>query len=170
MIELREPVPPALPEDLAEAERRLAELGHELPPSYREFLLEHDGGEPVRERFSFDDDGAASGSLIGEFLSARPAASPRLDLVKAAGLLNERIPRGVVPIAIDQGGNFVCVDTRGGADGPVLLWDHEREAEPADESNLTWLAPDLAAFLDGLEEPPPPPEPERRGWRKLLGG
>ena len=44
MIELKQPRPPASREALAATERRLADLGHRIPPSYRAFLAEQDGG------------------------------------------------------------------------------------------------------------------------------
>jgi len=37
------------PEALAAAKARWAELGDPIPPSYRAFLAEQDGGKPVRD-------------------------------------------------------------------------------------------------------------------------
>ena len=170
MIDLREPKPPAPAEQLEAAERRLGELGHRIPPSYRAFLAEQDGGRPVRRRFGLEGAEAGTGSRVTQFLGVGPVEPPNGNIVDTVELLGDRMLPGVLPIADDPFGNHVCLDTRDGRDGPVLFWDHEREAEPPDESNLSVVAPDLRTFLDGLEEPPPPPEPERRGWRKLLGG
>ena len=54
MIEFEEHRPPASPEALAETERRLAARGHRIPPSYRAFLAEQDGGRPVNDTFYFE--------------------------------------------------------------------------------------------------------------------
>ena len=49
----------------------------------------------------------------------------------------------------------------------MQFWDHEEEY-----GNVSEVAPDLQAFIDGLTEPEPPPaapEPERTGWRRRFG-
>jgi SMI1/KNR4 family protein SUKH-1 len=170
VIDLIEPRPPASAGDLEAAETRLADLGHRIPPSYRAFLAEHDGGEPVRGHFRFEQDDRDEEDMVQEFLGVAPVESPRLNLQRAAGILGD-MPSGVLPIALDPLGNFVCLDTRDGRDGPVLFWDHEAGFDPPDESNLYELAPDLRTFLDSLTEQPPaaPPPPPRGGLRRLFG-
>jgi hypothetical protein len=170
VIELKEPRPPAPAEALAETEQRLASLGRPLPASYRAFLAEQDGGRPVRNTFTFEQQDREQSSRVAAFLGVLPA--PDGDLAGAAGRLGD-IPPGLLPIAGDEFGNYVCIDVRDGGDGPVLFWDHEEgfdDGEP-DFSNLHEIAPNLQAFLDGLSEPEPPPaapEPERTGWRRLF--
>jgi hypothetical protein len=161
VIELEEPRPPAPPEALAEAERQLAELGRSLPPSYRAFLAEQDGGYPVRNTFTFEQGAVEQSSRVAAFLGVQPSAGG--DLVETAGLSGD-LPAGLLAIAEDEFGNLICLPAD---DGPVLFWDHEEEY-----GNVYEIAPDLNAFLDGLSEPERPPvepEPERKGWRRLLG-
>lgn len=173
MIELREPQPPAAPEDLESAEARLAALEQRIPPSYRAFLAEHDGGVPVRGYFRFEWGDRPEEDLVQKFLGVAPAPSPGMDLPKAAGLLADGLLPGVLPIAYDPLGNYVCLDTRDDRDGPVLFWAHEEGFDEPSESNLYEIAPDLATFLDDLtEEPqnaPPEPPPQPKGWRRVLG-
>jgi hypothetical protein len=166
MIDLVDPSPPVPPAELDAAERRLAELGHPIPASYRAFLTEQDGGRPVRDRFSFEQDNQPQRDAVKAFLGVRPPASPRAtNLVRTARILGDRVPYGVLPIAKDHVGNLICLDGRDGRDGPVYFWDHEYEGEPPDEANLYEIAPDLPTFLDMLREKPARPTPARRRGR-----
>ena len=167
-IELRDHRPPVSAEALAAAEARLVELGHPIPPSYRAFLADQDGGDPVRDYFSFRQGDIDQEDLLRWFFGI--AGSPNGDLVKEAESRVDRVPAGMLSIAEDGNGNAVVLDGRDGRDGPVYFWDHEFETEPPDESNLSWLAPDLETFLaDLIENPEPAPVVEPKGWRRLLG-
>ncbi|MGI8750492.1 MAG: HNH endonuclease [Thermoleophilaceae bacterium] len=168
-IDIRDDRPPVSTETLAAAEARLAELGHPIPPSYKAFLADQDGGEPVRDFFSFRQGERDQHALVQWFYGI--AESLEGDLVGEAESLIDRVPAGVLSIAGDGSGNAVVMDGRDGRDGPVYFWDHEFEGEPPDESNLWWLAPDLETFLaDLIEEPEPLPVVGPSGWRRLFGG
>jgi len=176
LIHYEEEEPPVSPEALAAAEQRLAELGVQIPPSYREFLQQRDSARPVESEFAFHQDGRPAKGEVGYFLGVAPVAFPAaMNLVDVVAIGN--IPTGVLPIADDAGGNHICLDAREGRDGPVLFWDHEEgTGEPEDESNLYFVAPDLQSFLDSLTEPEPipeellhPPKQRRFDWRRLFG-
>jgi hypothetical protein len=160
VIELKEPRPPAPSEAVAEAEERLAALGRPLPASYRAFLAEQDGGRPVRNTFTFEQNDREQSSRVAAFLGVLPA--PDGDLAGTAERLGD-LPPGMLAFAGDEFGNYICLD----GEGRVRFWDHEEEF-----GNVYDIAPDLEAFLDGLSEPEPAPaqpEPERSGWRRLFG-
>jgi cell wall assembly regulator SMI1 len=148
-------------------ENDLAQLDQRIPPSYRAFLADHDGGRPVRDCFSFEQGGRAHEDRVHVFLGVAPVPSPGTNLIDTAANLWRRAPSGVLPIARDPVGNLICLDGRDGRDGPVLFWDHEYEGDPPDEANLYVIAPDLRTFLDGLYEDPDPPVvlPRKRRWR-----
>jgi hypothetical protein len=173
MIEFKEPRPPAPAEAMAEAESRLAARGHRIPPSYREFLAQQDGGRPLKkDAFSFEQHDRPQFSRITSFFGVQPA--PGGDLTRVVETVGD-MPPGILPIARDELGNFVCIDTRDDRDGPVLFWDHEEgfDDDEVDFSNLYEIAPDLQTFLNGLSEPPPLPEEPivvstAKGWRKLF--
>jgi cell wall assembly regulator SMI1 len=172
MMEFKDERPPVSAETLETAERQLAKFGHTIPPSYRKFLAEQDGGKPVRRSFSFQHDGVEQRDRVRLFFGIAP--SPNGDLVSEVRMLGNRVPPGVLPIGGDSFGNLVCLDGRNGRDGPVLFWDHEYEGDPPDEANLYEIAPDLQTFLDSLTEPTPPTrELSQRhsatGWRRLFG-
>jgi hypothetical protein len=167
-IEIRDDRPPVPAEQIAEAESALAEIGRPIPPSYRAFLADQDGGKPVRNAFSFRQGEDEQDDLVRLFFGI--AESPNGDLVSAARGARHSLPEGLLPIATDSFGNLVVLDGREGADGPVYFWDHELQTEPPDDSALSWLAPDLETFLGGLSEyevPEPPEKPS--GWRRLFG-
>jgi len=160
-IEILDERPPVSPEALAGAEARLADLGQHIPPSYKAFLAEQDGGKSVRN--CFDQEG-----LVRLFYGI--AESPNGDLVEQAETRLGRVPPGVLPIAGDPFDNLVVLDGREGRDGPVFFWDHDFETDLPDESNLSWVAPDLATFLaDLIEDPTPAPVEQPKGWRRLFG-
>jgi hypothetical protein len=172
MIEFTDERPPVSEEALAAAEQRLAEVGQRIPPSYRAFLANSDGGRPVKNRFSFQQEDRDEGDTVKVFLGIAPVPPPASNLIDTAASLWERVPAGVLPIARDPFGNLICLDGRDGRDGPVLFWDHEYEGEDEpDEANLYEIAPDLQTFLDSLtEKPDPPPAPHlAQGWRRIFG-
>jgi cell wall assembly regulator SMI1 len=148
-LDFKEEQPPVAPQELAAAEAALAELGHRIPPSYREFLTGHDGGPPVQDTFEFEDaDGRLQRDRVHYFLGV--ADSPDGDLVETAGALHGRVLPGMLPIAGDEYGNFLLLDARDGSDGPVWFWDHEREGDDPEDAPLAYVAPDLETFLDNL--------------------
>ena len=164
---MRDHRPPVSAEALTAAEVRLAELGHPVPPSYRAFLAAQDGGKPVRDYFSFRQGDRDQHDGVRWFYGI--AAAPNGDLVREAESRVDRVPAGMLSIADDGNGNAVVLDGRDGRDGPVLFWDHEFETEPPDESNLSWVAPDIETFLaDLIENLEPPPVVEPKGWRRLF--
>ena len=168
MTDFRDERPPVPTDQLGEAERRLAELGQCIPPSYRALLAEQDGGRPVRACFRFQQEDREQVDSVKWFLGVAPALDG--DLVETAESLWERVPAGVLPIAPDPVGNYICLDGRDGRDGPVYLWDHEYEGEEPDGANLYEIAPDMQRFLDGLvEKPARAPTVGRRRRFRLLG-
>jgi SMI1 / KNR4 family (SUKH-1) len=152
-IEFKEHQPPVPAANVAAVEQGLAELGHRLPDSYREFLAMHDGGPPVQDRFVFRErEGGRQRDRIAYFLGVAP--SPDGDLLETAQALHGRAPSGLLPIAGDPYGNFLLLDTRDTEDGAVWFWDHERETDHPHESDLSHVASHFTTFLDGLGETP----------------
>ena len=152
---------------LAEAEARLAEIGTRIPPGYKAFLAEQDGGKPVRNVFSFQQHDREQEDFVRLFYGI--AESPNGDLVSRADTARDSLPADVLPIATDNFGNLVVLDGRDGRDGPVLFWDHEFQSDPPSEDDLFWVAPDLETFLAALEEDTDDLRPEEpKGWRRIF--
>jgi SMI1/KNR4 family protein SUKH-1 len=167
-IEIRDQRPPVSAERLAEAEARLADIGTRIPPSYKAFLGQQDGGKPVRNVFSFRQHDRDQEDLVRLFFGI--AESPNGDLVSEADTARDRLPADVLPIATDNFDNLVVLDGRDGRDGPVLFWDHEFQSDPPSEDDLVWVAPDLETFLAELrEDVDDEPAEAPRGWRRIFG-
>jgi hypothetical protein len=112
-----------------------------LPPSYRDYLSEQDGGwldsntQAVKEVFGLG--------------SVQDSAN----LWKILTTFADRIPSWLLPVARDEYGNLFAVSLRDQDNGSVWFWDHEEEAgegEPPSEDNITYKAKDWPGFLARL--------------------
>jgi hypothetical protein len=167
-IEIRDQRPPVSAERLAVAEARLAAIGTRIPPSYKAFLVQQDGGKPVRNLFSFRQHDRDQDDFVRLFYGI--AESPNGDLVSTAETARDNLPADVLPIATDNFGNLILLDGRDGHDGPVLFWDHEFLSDPPSEDDLFWVAPDLGTFLAELrEDVGDEPAGPSTGWRRMFG-
>jgi cell wall assembly regulator SMI1 len=115
-------------EEIAVVERALGVL---FPEAYRRFLGHHDGVTPPPNVFSV---GADNDSGVRRFV-------PLVELTATHRALADRLPAGALPVAADDCGNYICLDTAGG--GAVIFWDHETE-------HVLPVAADFAAFLEQL--------------------
>jgi hypothetical protein len=132
------PVPETAVEEL---ERR---LGRVLPPAYRAYLRQQNGGW-------LEDNNEAVKIVFG--VGADPSA---LDLWRKLDVFAGRVPSWLLPVAQDEYGNLFCVSLRDADLGSVWFWDHEEEAdegEPPTEDNLTRRDDDWTAFLASLRPP-----------------
>lgn len=134
-----EPHGPLKERRLLQFERR---LGRSLPPAYRQFLLDCNGGiprqppadevgTPMYELFALYDQAANDDSILS------------LDAA-LADLRAETNRRDVVPIGQDLGGNYLCLELSGQGAGKVFFYDHELEdfVPSADDFRqlLEWIA------------------------------
>ena len=96
-------------------------LGHTLPPSYKEFLSQVNGGAVGGIRLFGVDRG------------------DHLDFIVKLAELSSFIPsieaRIMIPFASDWGGGLYCFDTyhpTGDGEYAIWYWNHEYSEEPAD--------------------------------------
>jgi cell wall assembly regulator SMI1 len=131
---------PASEESIQRLEQR---IGQPLPPAYREFLRQHDGGplelnnRAVNEIFGLGDE-------VPDFAS----------MWNALDRYRDRVPQWLLPVANDSFGNLFALSLRAEDNGSVWFWDHEKEAdedEPPTEDNIRRVAPDWPTFLDSLK-------------------
>ena len=116
-----------------------AKLGVTLPDDYRAFLHEHNGGSPEPSDFVIsDDEGEDTVSVLyGLHRDANYSLEGNLAAYKT------HIPRSMIPIGEDPGGNQLCLGLVGAERGRVYFWDHET-------LNINEIAPSFSAFLDSL--------------------
>lgn len=100
-------------------------LGLKLPPSYRAFLLRHNGGQPTPDKFVPEDH--ASPEVLAWFM----AVNDRDDgLVALARSYRPHLHRDLLPIASDPFGNLICLGVQGDHTGQVFFWLHEGGLPP----------------------------------------
>lgn len=116
------------------------------------------GGRCEPSDFSFVEDGRTTSSVVDWFLAIYDGKSHNLYRHLLLFKIEEkRMPRHVIPIAHDPGGNLICISCAGHDGGSVYFWDHEREvdysiADDSDYSNLYFIADSFDAFINGLQK------------------
>ncbi len=132
---------------ILEVERR---LGIELPQKYRGFLLENNGGYPELPVFQMAETGELG--VIQQLFCIAPESPD--DIVRANERYHGRLPKSVLPIGYDPGGNLLVIGVSGLMEGRVLFWDHEAEGSRAGTDglgNLVLIADSWDDFLAGLK-------------------
>ena len=135
---------------IAAIERKLS---LSLPSQYRAFLLTYNGGRPRPKRFPIGDDSFSSHGQVHFFLCVKEGDSYNLeDWVTD---YYDRIPSGFLPIAVDPGGNLICLAIAGDNAGKVYFWDHEEEVEEGQTpgyENVYLIANSFHEFLNCLSD------------------
>jgi len=129
-------------------------IGFALPPSYRNFLLEFNGGQPIPEFFSVPD-WSGSASLVNDLWGILPGKWN--DLADNIELFSGRFPEGFFSIARDPGDNQILISLDGDTYGKIFFWDHENEPNYdaqylEDYKNTYFLANDFKEFLNKLKQ------------------
>ena len=131
--------PPASTDLVARLEEHVRRA---LPPPYRDYLLEQDGGRVF-------DNSEALQQILG--LGDLPEFA---SLWHKLEVYADRVPYWLLPVATDAFGNLFAVSLRDEDNGSVWFWDHEEEAdedEPPTEDNIKLMAPDWPTFLASLQ-------------------
>lgn len=135
--------------DIAAAEVR---MNRRIPPDYRAFLLRHNTAIPERTEFSLRrPDGSEETLSIASFLGIDTDYGYTIEWYVRE--YSGRIPAELLPIAIDPGGNVICLATSGKSMHALFFWDHEFEPAPEEQpayDNITFIAQSLADFVQML--------------------
>lgn len=116
----REPLPDRV---LAGAELLLGVI---FPSDYRDCVRVNHGGRPEPNGFVVPADPAPWGSGVGILLSLDPHDPNGVWGVLGRLGVDAQLPAGLVPVAEDGGGDFICLDYRGGPERlAVVYWSHE---------------------------------------------
>jgi hypothetical protein len=130
-------------------------LGTSIPLSYRDFLLNHNGGKPDLSEFSIlscAKGSANEGSVVKCFLGIN-MAEETFNLDYVLDTFRDRLPSDIFPIARDPGGNLICIATEGANLGKIYFWDHEAEVEEGDTpnyDNISLIADNFQEFMAKL--------------------
>lgn len=141
-----------------------ARVGHPPPDDYRRFRLTHNGGEPERPVSALPP----GGTDLAQYLLGLHDGPYGRSLERVCRTLLGRMPAGVIPVAGDPFGDFVCLGAGGPDRGRVLVRGHESDGhEEGDEidgegdggppvrGGLRVLAGSFAELLAGLREDEP---------------
>lgn len=117
-----------------------------LPSAYRSFVARWGVSGfrnyvvfPIAGHPPFGEEGT-----MGVFLGFTDGAG--YDVVQDYREYSGVLPRGVLPVASDPGGNFICLSLGKSSYGQVLFWDH-RWSPDASDGPLWSIAEDWLAFL-----------------------
>jgi ankyrin repeat protein len=163
------------PARLAKVEKQ---FGIRLPKEYRAFMLANNGGEPepsgvCRKR-------SKAPSLSCSYFFSIDAERSYEDWVSAyEGMKNSVevvLPKRIVPIGDDSGGNVFCISVSGKDEGKIYWWFHEHAFVPdpprrvvPDMTGITLVADSFEAFLNQFaEDPDEHPEIKTSDWVALV--
>jgi cell wall assembly regulator SMI1 len=129
-------------------DRVAATLRRELPDDYRRTIEQCHGGYPSPSEFYYDDpDYGETEGTVGELLSFDASYSD--NILRVVEDLKAQQPSGLVPIAHDGGGNFICLDYRDSATNPsIVFWLHEKRRD----KSVVLLSQTWTSFLESLHE------------------
>jgi hypothetical protein len=135
------------------------ESGITLPADYRDFLLKHNGGHPVKCRFTIP---ALREEALLEYLFAidGPAGANLEDQLSEWA---DEMPEGFLPIGRDRGGAIIIMGTMGEYADQIFYWDHQhRFVQSSAEANTYPVGKSFATFLAGLKRPEPSKKRKKR--------
>lgn len=137
--------------DISRVEKQ---LGVVLPDDYRKFLLQHNGGRPKLKVFPIYGDLADDQALLEHFYCI--SDGDEYDLARNEISLRGRLPKDMLAIGEDPGGNYICISLSNKDFGRIYYWDHEGELEniTTGQSNLYFVANSFGELLELLHELP----------------
>jgi cell wall assembly regulator SMI1 len=142
---------PALDEEqIAQAERQ---LGVSLPSDYRDFLLAHNGGHPRPNVFPLFGNKSGDQAMLEWFFGIH--SGENYNLMDEASYFRDRVPRNLLPIAADPGGNLICLSVSGPDRGIIYFWAHEEEVEEGEMpgfDNVYFVAGSFSDLINNLTE------------------
>ncbi len=127
-------------------------IGVILPQSFIDLVKECDAGIPRACDFDYFNIAFQEtwGSGIGHFLSLNH--SQETDLLKNYLQPPEFFSEGLVAIAINGSGDFICLDYRESKNNlnpPIVYWNHDADVG----KDVSFIANNFDEFLDILKEP-----------------
>ena len=130
------------------------ERGIALPNSYREFLLASNGGVPLKSSFPLSGAGNRTWETVQVFFGVG-VRWPTTELAYAYDLYAGGLAHGVVPIAGNGAGDYVCLDLRHGGER-VAFWDQRHFWGTGEwrEVDLYHVADSFAEFIASLRPSP----------------
>jgi SMI1-KNR4 cell-wall len=137
---------------LSEIQQFEKQLGVEFPKDYVNFLANFNGGEPKLDTFEYKlQDGRVWTGGVRYFFGFNLDRLQNIDFF--ASMRGDRIPENMIPIGLDDGGNFILLALNVKDKGKVYFWDHNEESEddePPTNDNVYFVANSFTGFLEKL--------------------
>ena len=137
--------PASLPteDDVAALENQ---IGYDFPEDFRTFLLETNGGQPVKYhlvRIEECKDDVLMHVFLG--IGTTPSIEETLDNI------GDELPDGFIVIASDPGGNKFLMDLSEGEPTPIYYWDRVRVFKKSKRKANTYeIASNFTEFMGML--------------------
>lgn len=125
-----------------------ADHGITLPQSYKDYLLQWNGGRPswtILDVPKWPGKATALHFLFGIH------AGKRNNLGLWYDELRDRLPEGFLAIGVDMGGGFLCLGTSGKFVGEVWYWDSSNDYD-LDDGTMFRVGTSIGQFLNQLRE------------------
>lgn len=114
---------------LSEAELTTLENGlGKLPPDYKDFLRNHNGGVPSLPILKTSN----NERVINAFLAAKAPSGFYGSIDNMLKVYQKRIPTRFIPIASAGSGDLLLLSLNSSSFGEVLYWDHNFESDQED--------------------------------------
>lgn len=151
MIPFSQTNPPAT---LAEINQVEQELGFTFPLSYRDFLLQYNGGVPQKAFFRrpIINGSAVQATSVNKFDTLKDALECWHNLAPSSDEFYEHFEftdGTLFPIGEDIGGYAICIGVTGTANGKIYIVDNG-------DFGVTFQSNTLDEFLESLEDDPDP--------------
>jgi len=149
-------------------------IGAKLPGDYRKFLLDVNGGAPVKHKkqkgeyavVSIDWEGREPQKtdrnaivdyllVVEEWEEGGPNALTLFWKYDTFVKEDRSIPKGLIPIGSDPGGSLFLLDVAGSQPGAVFFWArgwHRNELDEIDPyHNVGFIAPTFSTFIEKIQ-------------------
>src|SRR5664279_2700937 len=131
--------------DISEIEKELSIV---FPDDFVAHYLRYNGGYPESDAYKWRDEGATT---VNAFLSLKYNGFGNLEnTYKNLALLERYFPLGIVPFALDDGGNLFCISVRENNFGKVYYFNNNHYDAGDEESALTFLENTFTNFIETL--------------------
>lgn len=107
-------------------------VGAPLPPDYRQYLIDHNGGMPKNTSFKIGKENSRLHNMFG--INDGPDFQ---NMEWNYDIFKDRIPKKILPIGDDPFGNLICLGIAKDVYDKVFFWDHEIE-RPIIEISLSF--------------------------------
>jgi hypothetical protein len=91
-----------------------------LPAFYLNFLLTHNGGQPLKQHNTHPD-------TVVTYILGMHNGEHYASLYKYIDMFSHRLPFDTFPIAADALGNLFIMSLHPESHGQIFFWDHEKE-------------------------------------------